>query len=121
MEFVIFYLIFVVAVGANANARGRSGIGWALLALVISPLIAVVIVALIPSRHTSAAPVDLETAIRNQQLANDLGRYVRRYKPPFSVNPVYIAEIDGTKKSFANRIDALAYVATQRQGGPADP
>src|SRR4051812_18162331 len=70
MELVVFYLIFCFAVGVIANARGRSGVGWALLSLVISPLIAVVIVALIPSRHASAAPVDLETAIRNQQLAN---------------------------------------------------
>jgi hypothetical protein len=48
MEFVFIYLILVVAVGVTASSRGRSGVRWALLALVISPVIAVLIVAVMP-------------------------------------------------------------------------
>ena len=43
----IFWLLFAVAVGAIASSKGRSGIGWFLLAVIISPLIAVIIVAII--------------------------------------------------------------------------
>lgn len=49
MEYAFFWFIFAVAVGFIASARGRSGFGWFILAMVISPVIAVIIVALIPS------------------------------------------------------------------------
>jgi hypothetical protein len=48
MEFVFIYVVLTIAVGVTASSRGRSGVRWALLALVISPLIAVLIVAFIP-------------------------------------------------------------------------
>jgi hypothetical protein len=42
--FIISWLIFAVVVGVAANARGRSGFGWFLVALLISPLVALVLV-----------------------------------------------------------------------------
>lgn len=44
MEILLIWCVFCVVVGIAANARGRSGFGWFLLALVISPLIALVLV-----------------------------------------------------------------------------
>lgn len=43
MEFVIFWVVFSVAVWALASRRGRSGLGWFLLSLLISPLLAIVL------------------------------------------------------------------------------
>ena len=37
-------------VGLIAGARGRSGFGWCIMSLIISPLFAVIILALLPSR-----------------------------------------------------------------------
>lgn len=49
MELILFWFIFSVVVGVIASARGRSGFGYFLLSLIISPLIAVILVALLPS------------------------------------------------------------------------
>lgn len=39
MEFLlIFWLGFAIVVGVAANTRGRNGIGWFFLAVLISPL-----------------------------------------------------------------------------------
>jgi hypothetical protein len=40
MTFVIFWALFAVAVGIWASNRGRSGFGWFMLAVIISPLLA---------------------------------------------------------------------------------
>src|SRR4051812_24078098 len=55
MEVALFWIIFAAAAGFIASQRGRSGVGWFLLSIVISPLIAVIIVALIPSHPVAAA------------------------------------------------------------------
>jgi rRNA maturation protein Nop10 len=44
MEFVGFWLLCAVVVAVIAASRGRSGFGWFLLACVISPLLAVILV-----------------------------------------------------------------------------
>jgi len=38
--FFIGWLLLACGVGAIASARGRSGVGWAVLAIFISPLLA---------------------------------------------------------------------------------
>lgn len=40
-----FWFVFAIAVGVFASNRGRSGIGWFLLSLVISPLLGLIFVA----------------------------------------------------------------------------
>lgn len=40
MEFLMFWVGFAVVVGLIANGKGRSFLGWTLLALLISPLLA---------------------------------------------------------------------------------
>jgi hypothetical protein len=57
MELVLLWIAFAVAIGVAANARGRSGVGWFFLAVVVSPLIAGFLVAVLPSlRDGSAGP-----------------------------------------------------------------
>lgn len=54
MEIVIVYLVFCFIVAAAASSRGRSGIGWFFLSLVISPLLSLILVLVLP-RSTAAA------------------------------------------------------------------
>ena len=46
MEILFFWLIFAILVGAYAGSKGRSGFGYFLLAVILSPLIAFLIVAI---------------------------------------------------------------------------
>ncbi len=56
MEWVLLYLGLAVVVGVAANTRGRSGFGWFLLALLISPLISGLLVLALPRVGPIAAP-----------------------------------------------------------------
>ena len=58
MSFFFFWLIFSVVVAIGASSRGRNGFAWFLVAALISPLIATILLALMP-RLTDAdkAPV----------------------------------------------------------------
>ena len=50
MEIFLFWIAFSVAVGMFAHhRRGRNGLGWGLISLLISPLLAIVFVAVLPS------------------------------------------------------------------------
>lgn len=40
MEIAFFWFLFAVFVGAYGSSKGRSGLGWFLLAVLISPLLA---------------------------------------------------------------------------------
>lgn len=48
MGVAALWIVFAVVIGIGASARGRSGFGWFLLALVLSPLIAFVLLVLLP-------------------------------------------------------------------------
>ena len=43
MSFVFFWLVFAALVGVFANSKGRSGFGFFLLSLLLSPLIGFII------------------------------------------------------------------------------
>jgi hypothetical protein len=64
MEFAFFWFAFAIVVGVAASARGRNGLGWFLLALIISPLIALLLVLVMQNRRSdkvvSSGPVILE-------------------------------------------------------------
>ena len=51
----IFWLIFCVIVGVIADSRGRFGFGWFLLSILITPLLALILVALLPNLRTAVA------------------------------------------------------------------
>jgi hypothetical protein len=47
--FLLFWVGLAVVVGVAANSRGRSGFGWFLLAVLFSPLLAVIALLLMPA------------------------------------------------------------------------
>jgi hypothetical protein len=56
MEFILFWIGFAVVVGVAANNRGRNGVGWGLLALIISPILAGLLLLALP-RPAPADPL----------------------------------------------------------------
>ncbi len=58
MEFVLFWLVGAIVVAVIASNRGRSGFGWFLLSLVLSPLICLILVLALGKTGAAAAPRD---------------------------------------------------------------
>lgn len=58
MEIVFFWFMLAFVVGVAASRKGRSGFGWFLLAAVISPLIAGLLVLLASDRREPGPPKD---------------------------------------------------------------
>jgi len=50
LEIALFWLALSVVVGVAASSKGRSGVGWFLLAAIVSPLIAGLLILALPSR-----------------------------------------------------------------------
>ena len=46
---ILFWLMFPIVVGIIANSRNRSGFGWFLLSVLISPVLALILVLCLPS------------------------------------------------------------------------
>jgi hypothetical protein len=55
MELIVLWVIFAVGVAIVANGRGRNPLGWLLIACVISPLIAVILLVVLPSKETGSS------------------------------------------------------------------
>lgn len=53
MEIVVFWLGFTVVVGVLASRKQRSVFGWVLLSLIVSPLIAGLLLLVLPSNASS--------------------------------------------------------------------
>lgn len=51
MEFAIFWLIFAIICGIFAAQRGRSGFGYFLLSMIISPLLCFLLIAVLGPKH----------------------------------------------------------------------
>lgn len=70
MEFVILWPLLAIIVGVAASSRGRSGIGWFLLSMLVSPLIAGLFLLAVGSNvapvmtDVSGEPVSPETHVR---------------------------------------------------------
>ncbi len=47
MEIIIASVVFSALVGLLANSKGRSGIGWTVLCLLISPILGVIILLIV--------------------------------------------------------------------------
>lgn len=56
MEIAISWLLLALIVAVAAQARGRSGAGWFLIALVASPVIGLLLVLVLPSRANQPTP-----------------------------------------------------------------
>lgn len=53
----LFWIGFAIIVGVAANNRGRNSIGWSLLAVVISPLLAGLLLFAMPPRRQSLSDI----------------------------------------------------------------
>jgi hypothetical protein len=67
MVLFALWLVFAVVVGVAADHRGRSGFGWFLLSVFISPLLAVLFLIALPNLRLEA----LLEEIRGQRGVND--------------------------------------------------
>ena len=67
MEWLLFWIGLAVIVGVGANTRGRSGFGWFILAILISPIIAGLLVLALGPARASPSP-------QAQQLVQNLTR-----------------------------------------------
>jgi hypothetical protein len=56
MEIAFLWFALAVVVGVAASARGRDGVGWFVLALTISPLIALPLVLVMRRQNSEASP-----------------------------------------------------------------
>lgn len=57
METVFLWVIFSFVIGVAADGRGRSGIGWFVLSLIISPVLTLILIALLPKKTADAATI----------------------------------------------------------------
>src|SRR5262249_54460057 len=93
MEIVIGWLIFAIIVGVAANARGRDGAGWFFLAVIISPLLALILVLVIPNLRHEKLLTDLSNRDRSVPSSSIGGRASRvtvdRSPKPFEPDGVY--------------------------------
>jgi hypothetical protein len=60
VEFLVFWLLLCIIPAAIANSKGRSGAGWFLLAVLISPLIAGILAAVVSNKKTEASAAQAE-------------------------------------------------------------
>ena len=58
MEIVVGWFIFSLLPAINAPARGRSGFGWFLISLLISPVFGLILVLALPARRKVLADRD---------------------------------------------------------------
>lgn len=77
MELIIFWSIAAVVVAVIAANRGRSGFGWFLLAMLISPLLAGILVLALGKVQESGAAVDTPSP-RTHVRCPDCRELVRR-------------------------------------------
>ncbi|SRR6266567_511939 len=62
MIIALVWIVFAILIAAAANSRGRSGFGWFLLAVVISPLLAGLFLLLLPNLTTQALLEEIAAA-----------------------------------------------------------
>jgi hypothetical protein len=62
MELFLFWFILSIVVGVFAGSKNRSGFGWFVLSLFISPIITLILLAILPRR--GSAPQSLEGKLR---------------------------------------------------------
>lgn len=67
MEVFLIWLVFAVLVGVLANSRGRSGFGFFLLSVLLSPLIGLIIVLVI--KNLSNVAIAAEQAVIQQAVS----------------------------------------------------
>lgn len=122
MELLIFYVVLMFVAAAVASSRGRSGAGWFFIALFISPLIALICIAIMPNRKDEGCPyIPLESRVRDSLILQGSAPFVRSHKPAFSMRVVHDVEINGVKRRFRDKGEAIAFVASHRRNDLSQP
>lgn len=78
MLIAIIWVVLAVVVGVAAHERGRSGFSWFLVAVIISPLIAGILLVIFPDLRTHALLEDIRNAssVDDRALSRNLeGRF----------------------------------------------
>jgi hypothetical protein len=70
MSVLLFWLALSVAVGIFAANRGRSGFGWFLLSLLLSPILGFIFVAVCQPKRQSEGRIILEAPTRTMAALN---------------------------------------------------
>lgn len=52
---LVFWIVMAVGIGAAADARGRHGFAWFMIAVMLSPVVGAILLALYPSLHVFPA------------------------------------------------------------------
>lgn len=100
--FIVFVAVLAACVGAVAHGRGRSGIGYFGLSLVLSPVLGIIIVLVLPDLNKVAADREAE---RERRIADEAAHIatIRALQPPQSV-----AQIASQPASVAEELTKLA-------------
>ena len=65
MEFFFFWFLFSIAVGILGSSKGRSGFGWFLFSMLLSPLLGLIFCAVISNlKHPETVASAPETRIK---------------------------------------------------------
>lgn len=64
MELFVFWILLSIIVGVAASSRGRSGFGWFLLSLFLTPVLMLILVLVLPRRGLSADAPSPDTHIK---------------------------------------------------------
>jgi hypothetical protein len=87
LGFIIFWLICAIVVAVAAEARGRNGFGWLVLAVFISPLLALILVLVIPNLKQEKMLAAIAEA--GNRRTSPPGLPPALPKPPFEPDGVY--------------------------------
>ena len=66
MELILFWFVVSLLVSVFASSRNRSGFGWFLLSLIISPLITFIFLAILPKRAGYIETVDVPQSLEGK-------------------------------------------------------
>jgi hypothetical protein len=71
---ILLWLVTSIIIGVAANARGRTGIGWAFLALLISPFLAGLWLFVLPPPDLRKCPMCAELVKREALVCKHCGK-----------------------------------------------
>ena len=92
---LLFWLVLSIGVGVLAAQRGRSGVGWALLSIVTSPLLGVILLVVNKDLVEEAAVRERETRRHDEKLAALAGNVREgnsKAQLAVAVSPVLVAD-----------------------------
>lgn len=110
MEIFIFWFLLAIGVGLLANSRGRSGFGFFLVAVVLSPLLGLIIV-LVTENKTKVA----------EQAERDRLEHQRRLEEVKAITAAPAAAVATIARAGASVADELRKLADLRDAGVLTP